>query len=134
MAAREGVARVPVAGDGLKTAIDKPGGGCYISATAMKSLPTDPKQSMQRVRVGLTGLATILLLIGVASAIFSSADRETPVLADGAPRPEVVANMTDALAGNMASEKDEPIAELGIAPRTAETPQPVVTPYPIPAR
>lgn len=91
----------------------------------MKSLPTDPQQSMQRVRVGLTGLATVLLLIGVASAIFTSADRETPVLADGASKPDVVANMTD---GNSATEKDEPIAELGIAPRTADTPEP--TPLP----
>lgn len=105
---------------------------CYFYATAMKSLPTDPKQSMQRIRVGLTGLATVLLLIGVASAIFSSADREAPVVADGAPRPEVVANMTDGLVTNGAAEKDEPIAELGIAPRTAESPVPNITPYPIP--
>lgn len=82
---------------------------------------------MQRVRVGLTGLATVLLLIGVASAIFSSADREAPVLADGASRPDTVANMTDGLA-NSAAGKDEPIAELGIAPRTAETPQPTPSP------
>ena len=84
----------------------------YIYATAMKSLPTDPKQSMQRVRVGLTGLASVLLLIGVASAIFSSANKERPVVADGASKPEVVANMTDGVLDNeMAATKDEPIAE-----------------------
>lgn len=53
----------------------------------MKSQPTDTKQSMQRVRVGLTGLATVLLLIGVASAIFSSADEEAPVVAMARPSP-----------------------------------------------
>lgn len=116
------------------TGVDTPPIQCYIYATAMKLLPTDPKQSMQRVRVGLTGLATVLLLIGVASAIFSSADREAPVLADGASRPDVVANMTDGLVANDAAEKDEPIAELGIAPRTAESPTPIITPYPIPQR
>jgi len=100
----------------------------------MKSLPADPKQSMQRVRVGLTGLATVLLLIGIASAIFSSADQEAPVLADGASRPDVVANMTDAVANTTAANGDEPIAELGIAPRTAETPAPAISPYPIPER
>jgi hypothetical protein len=95
----------------------------------MKSQPTDTKQSMQRVRVGLTGLATVLLLIGVASAIFSSADEEAPVVADGASKPDVVANMTDGLVMNgTALPKDEPIAELGIAPRTAETPAPAATP------
>jgi hypothetical protein len=101
----------------------------------MKSLPTDPRQSMQRVRVGLTGLATVLLLIGLASAIFSSANNEAPVAADGAQKPDVVANMTDGVIGNSAeAAKDEPIAELGIAPRTAETPVPQVSPYPIPER
>lgn len=75
--------------------------------------------------MGLTGLATVLLLIGVASAIFTSADSEAPVLADGASKPDVVANMTYS---NTMAEKDEPIAELGIAPRTAETPVP--TPLP----
>jgi len=89
---------------------------------------------MQRVRVGLTGLATVLLLIGIASAIFSSADQEAPVLADGASRPDVVANMTDAVANTTAANGDEPIAELGIAPRTAETPAPAISPYPIPER
>lgn len=89
----------------------------------MKSMPSDPQSSMQRVRVGLTGLATVLLLIGVASAIFSSARDEAPVVAEGAPKPEVVANMTEGMIANSAAEpKDEPIAELGIAPRTAETP------------
>lgn len=99
----------------------------------MKSLPTDPKQSMLRVRVGLTGLATVLLLIGVAYAVFSSANKEGPVLADGASKPDVVANMTDGVMTNEAAlTKDEPIAELGIAPRTAESPAPAITPYPIP--
>ncbi|WP_423601933.1 hypothetical protein [Sphingomonas sp. MS122] len=98
----------------------------------MKSLPTDPKQSMQRVRVGLTGLASVMLLIGLAYAVFSSANKERPVRADGASKPEVVANMTDDLLGNGMAPKDEPIAELGIAPRTAESPQPAITPYPIP--
>ncbi|MBX3594282.1 hypothetical protein [Sphingomonas sp.] len=84
---------------------------------------------MQRVRVGLTGLASVLLLIGLASAIFTSADKEAPVVAEGAPKPDVVANMTDGAVTNSAVvEKDEPIAELGIAPRTAETPAAVATP------
>ncbi len=97
----------------------------------MKSMPSDPHSSMQRVRVGLTGLATVMLLMGVASAIFTSARDEAPVVAEGAPKPEVVANMTEGMVTNSAAEpKDEPIAELGIAPRTAESPAPDVTPAP----
>lgn len=101
----------------------------------MKSLPTDPRQTMTRVLVGVTGLATVLLLIGLASAFYSLVNKEDPVIAEGASKPEVVANMTDSvLTNDAAAEKDEPIAELGIAPRTAETPAPAITPYPIPAR
>lgn len=97
----------------------------------MKSMPSDPQSSMQRVRVGLTGLASVMLLMGVASAIFSSAREEAPVLAEGAPKPDVVANMTEGMVTNSATEpKDEPIAELGIAPRTAESPAPDLTPAP----
>jgi len=78
---------------------------------------------MQRVRVGMTGLAMVLILIGLASAIFSSANRDEPVTAVGAAKGDVVANMTDEIA-NIAAEKkkaDEPLAELGVAPSTAST-------------
>ena len=52
-----------------------------------------PAQTMQRVKVGVIGLAAVMLLIGLASAIFGSASRERPVSAVGAPKAEVVANM-----------------------------------------
>jgi hypothetical protein len=69
----------------------------------------------------MTGLAMVLVLIGLASAIFSSANRDEPVSAIGAPNASVVANMT-LEGGNTASEtKDEPLAELGVAPSTSST-------------
>lgn len=80
---------------------------------------------MQRVRVGLTGLAIVLVLIGLASAIFSSANRDEPVAAVGAPNAAVVANMTEDTA-NAAAEKgkEEPLAELGVAPSAASSDAP----------
>ena len=80
---------------------------------------------MQRVRVGMTGLAMVLVLIGLASAIFSSANRDEPVEAIGAANALVVANMTGE-PGNSAAEKgkDEPLAELGVAPSTSSTDTP----------
>ena len=83
--------------------------------------PEDSAQAMQRVRVGLTGLAMVLVLIGLASAIFTSANRDQPVTAIGASNALVVANMADT--GNIVvvSGKDEPIAELGVAPSTSST-------------
>ncbi len=71
---------------------------------------------MQRVRVAMTGLAAVLLLIGVASALFNYESKETPVTAIGAAQPNTVANMTDTAIGNMS---DEPLAELGVAPSAA---------------
>ena len=75
----------------------------------------EPSQSMQRVRVGLIGLAVVVLLIGLASAVMRSASHEAPVAAVGAPRAEVVANM----AGDNQQETGEPLAELGVAPAPA---------------
>ena len=103
--------------------LDKRGARRYIYATAMKSGSQDSQQAMQRVRVGMTGLAMVLVLIGLASAIFSSANRDEPVSAVGAPNSAVVANMVVEpvnLAGE--KEKDEPLAELGVAPSTTDAP------------
>ena len=80
---------------------------------------------MQRVRVGMTGLAMVLVLIGLASAIFSSANRDAPVAAIGAPNASVVANMTGDPGNTTAVKgKDEPLAELGVAPSTTSTDAP----------
>jgi hypothetical protein len=81
---------------------------------------------MQRVRVGMTGLAIVLVLIGLASAIFSSANREEPVAAIGAPNAAIVANMTENGANSAVEKsKDEPLAELGVAPSAdpSDTPE-----------
>jgi hypothetical protein len=80
---------------------------------------------MQRVRVGMTGLALVLVLIGIASAIFSSANRDEPISAVGASNAAVVANMTEQ-ESDVASAKaeEEPLAELGVAPSTSSTDTP----------
>jgi hypothetical protein len=91
----------------------------YIYATRMKMMAQDPAQTSQRVKVGMIGLAAVLLLIGLAAAIFSTASKEPPLAVVGGARPEVVANMA---AGNAALPIDgpsnEPLAELGVAPST----------------
>jgi hypothetical protein len=80
----------------------------------------DSAQAMQRVRVGVTGLAMVLVLIGLTSAIFTSANRDGPVSAIGAGNASAVVNLAE---GNIAAEKgkDEPLAELGVAPSTGST-------------
>lgn len=78
----------------------------------------DHAQAMQRIRVGMTGLAAVILLMVLSFAIFSSANREAPVSAAGASNASVVANLTGS--DNVAADRmrDEPLAELGVAPGT----------------
>lgn len=81
---------------------------------------SEPSQSIQRVKVGITGLATITLLIGLASAIFSTASREpVPATAADGAKPELIANLAAAPL-NASDPIKEPLAELGVAP-SAET-------------
>lgn len=73
--------------------------------------------AMQRVRVGMTGLAIVLILILLASALVSSARNDAPVVAVGVPNVDTVANMTGSDEAVSTAEADrEPLAELGIAP------------------
>ena len=74
-----------------------------------------PSQTIQRIKVGMIGLAAVVLFIGLASAIIGSATREQPVVAAGSAQADVVANM--AVSNTTASDgTDEPLAEMGLAP------------------
>ena len=89
----------------------------------MKITVRDSVQTTQRVKVGLIGLATVLLLIGLAATIFGIVNREKPGSAIGAPKAEVAANLTQANA-TMPTDAatSEPLAELGVAPAATPTP------------
>ncbi len=70
---------------------------------------------MQRVKVGMIGLASVILLIAIASTILGSLNRdEPPVAAAGAAQSNMVADMT--MTNSTATPSNEPLAELGIAP------------------
>ena len=76
---------------------------------------------MQRVRIGLTGLAFVFLLVLLGTAISRSSNDAPPTAAQNeafakqepneplAPEPQVMAN-------GEAAEPNEPLAELGVAP------------------
>lgn len=72
----------------------------------------DASQTTQRMRVGLIGLAAVLLLIGLAAAMFATVTHERPVPAIGEANSAVVADM---VASNTLAAR-EPLAELGVAP------------------
>ena len=82
--------------------------------------PSHKANAMQRVRIGLVGLAAVLLLIGLASAVFNSVNRERPVTAIGGARPATVAAMT-ANSTAPATAGNEPLAELGVTPASADS-------------
>lgn len=74
----------------------------------------EPSQSLQRIKVGLIGLAAVVLLIALASAILGSATREQP--AAGSAQGNLIARIA---AGNdSAPAAGEPLAEMGVAPGT----------------
>jgi hypothetical protein len=86
----------------------------------MKIIANDPAQTTQRAKVGMIGLAAVLLLIGLASAIFATANHDRQVAAIGSARPDVVANMLSSNSADpAAATSKEPLAELGVAPSAA---------------
>lgn len=89
----------------------------------MKIAVRDTLQTMQRVKVGVVGLASVLLLIGLAATAFGIVNRERPNMAIGAPKADVAANLA---AANTSTPSDaatsEPLAELGVAPAASPSP------------
>jgi hypothetical protein len=76
-----------------------------IRATGRES---EAGERMQRIRVGLTGLAVVLLIIALGAAIFRRVDDQAGTSAVNAS--------TKVLPPSI----DEPLADLGVAPGAAE--------------
>lgn len=75
---------------------------------------------MQRVRIGLTGLAAVFVVVLLA-AVFTSPSDEQPITANSIE--QQLANTADSTNASEAEPK-EPLAELGVAPGAAEESQP----------
>ena len=89
----------------------------YIEFMAGKFLEPTPtvgetRERMQRVRVGMTGLAAVGLVVLVATAVATGVRRSADENAAAVGRP-VVAVTTPAVTGD---SKSEPLAQLGVAP------------------
>ncbi len=82
---------------------------------ALDHLVTDPKpatgrEPMQRIRTGVTGLAAIVLLVALATAIASGVQHSANAT-DAAASATPVADLS-----NNKAEKSEPLAQLGVTP------------------
>lgn len=72
---------------------------------------TRKQEALQRVQIGLTGLAGVLLLVGLANIVIDKARID-----DAAP-PAVVPTIIDTTANaSGGGQAKEPLAELGVAP------------------
>lgn len=69
-------------------------------------------EGLQRVQIGLTGLAGVVLLVGLANIVIDKAR-----IADPTVPPATVPTLT----GNAATPK-EPLAELGVQPAPEQAP------------
>jgi hypothetical protein len=85
--------------------------GSFNGLSMASSSRTGP-QTSQRVKVGAIGLAVVVLLIALASAVLGSASRERAATAPGGAKPDIVANMA---LGNEAGSS-EPLADMGVTP------------------
>jgi hypothetical protein len=74
---------------------------------------------MQRVRIGLTGLAFVFLLVLLA-AIFTRPSAEEPITANSIEQQRLPGSGP---AGGGDAEPKEPLAELGVAPGNADSNQ-----------
>lgn len=90
---------------------------------------------MQRVRIGLTGLAFVFLLV-LLGAVFTSPSNEEPITTNLIETRLSGGNQTAPPDSNQAEPK-EPLAELGVAPGNADDnnnkAEPVPAPAPAPA-
>ncbi len=72
---------------------------------------------MQRVRIGLTGLAFVFVLVLLA-AVFTSPSEEPPITANSIEQ-QLAPGGVDVNAAQ--AEPKEPLAELGVAPGNADS-------------
>ncbi|HYW16850.1 MAG TPA: hypothetical protein VE891_11955 [Allosphingosinicella sp.] len=74
---------------------------------------------MQRVRIGLTGLAFVFLLV-VLGTVFTSPSNEAPITANLIETQLSGGNQVALPGVNQTAEPKEPLAELGVAPGNAD--------------
>ncbi|UVO54481.1 hypothetical protein [Sphingomonas sp. SUN039] len=84
--------------------------------TSERLPPDEPGQRMQRVRVGVTGLAAIVLVVLLATAIASGVRRTAANETAATAPPPVVAAIATPSNTAAPDPNAEPLAQLGAAP------------------
>ncbi|CAM8671753.1 hypothetical protein sphantq_01068 [Sphingobium sp. AntQ-1] len=89
------------------------GRGEEVQSVTMAETPRR-QEGLQRVQIGLTGLAGVVLLVGLANIVIEKARMD-----DAALPPPVVPTLS--ASGNAVSPRD-PLAELGVQPAPEQAP------------
>lgn len=79
----------------------------------------EKQERMQRVRVGLTGLAAVLIVVAAAAAIFESASDEP--IGSSLPNAAATASVVENMLPPEEETPNEPLAEIGAAPASGPT-------------
>jgi len=82
---------------------------------------------VQRIQIGLVGLATVLLVVTLANLVIDSARKDSSSDATAAAIEQGIAGVANATATAAPAITNEPLADLGVTP-TAESAAPVVAP------
>jgi hypothetical protein len=82
----------------------------------MKSIVPDPGHAGHRAKVGMIGLAAVLLLIGLAAAVFATATKDRPLVLAGNAHAQAEHRIADNATAPSDKATNEPLAELGVAP------------------
>ena len=77
------------------------------------------KRRMQRVRIGLTGLAFVFLVVLLAAVFTSQSAEEVPITPDSIEQQR--SGAFPPAEPSTASEPADPLAELGVAPGKADS-------------
>ena len=90
---------------------------------------------MQRVRIGLTGLAFVFLAVLLAAVFTRNPAREAPITANSIEQQKTGAR-APAAAAPAAAQPADPLAQLGVAPGNADANNTAAAPpaAPAPAR
>lgn len=76
-------------------------------------------ESWQRIQIGLTGLAGVVLLVGLANIVINNANAPNSISGAALNQPNTTTNAT---------ENKEPLAELGVTPSASSSGEPQVVP------
>ena len=88
--------------------------------------PEEPRkrEGLQRVQIGLTGLAGVILLVGLANIVVEKARMDEKAM------PPAVAPTLDGGSANASGQAREPLAELGVTPSADQPVVPDLQPDP----